>query len=43
MVLLGCWRHWQRQTFRFIAHESIDLGHGTVESHDGELLVIGDI
>ena len=32
-----------RQTFRFIVHESIDLGHGTVESHDVELLMIGNI
>ena len=42
-VLLGCGRHGQGQTFCFIAHESIDLGHGTIESHDGELLVICDV
>ena len=32
-----------RQTFGFILHESIHLRHGTVESHDVELLMIGNI
>ncbi len=30
-------------TFCFIRHESIDLGHGTIESDDIEFLVIGNV
>ena len=35
--------HGPEHTFCFIFHESIDLGHGTIESHDVEFLVIGNI
>ena len=34
---------WRRQTFCLIFHESIDLGHGTIESYNVELLMIGNI
>lgn len=30
-------------TFCLIVHKSIDLGHGAVESHDIEFLMIGNI
>ena len=35
--------HWHGPTFCLIRHESIDLGHGTVESDDIELLMIGNV
>lgn len=42
-MIFGCGGDGHRPTFCFIVHESVDLGHGTVESHDGELLMIGNI
>ena len=35
--------HGRGPTFCFILHESIDFGHGTVESDDVELLMIGNV
>lgn len=36
-------RHWYRQTFCLICHKSVDFLHGTIESHDIEFLMIGNI
>ena len=42
-VLLGYEGDGHLHTFCFIVHETIDLGYCTVESHDVELFVIGNV